>query len=280
MNFLTPVFLQEHAGPPAGGEGGHGDGDLFNNLFSHVMPQATGMSDPIFGLPLFNIQIVQVLAIVLIFAIFLRVPAAVRTGGGGRLTRTAAGTFSWLRDTVVYPNLGADTGRKMLPYFCSLFFFILFMNLLGLVPKSNTPTASVWVTASLASLTLIFMIVGGMLAQGPIAFWKSLVPHGVPAWLAPILFLFELMGLAIKPFALTMRLMGNMLGGHLTLLAFLGLLLYFGQQSTSLGLALSPVVVGLSVFMMLIEGFVALLQAYVFTILSVIFVGMCLHPQH
>lgn len=277
---MTPLLtaLQEHAGPPAGEGAGHGNADLFDGLFSHVMPQPTGSA--LWGIPIFNIQIVQVLAILLIFAIFLRVPAAIRTGGGGRLTRTAAGTLSWLRDTVIYPNLGVKTGRKMLPYFCSLFFFILFMNLIGLVPKSNTPTASVWVTAALASLTILMMLIGGMFAQGPIAFWKSLVPHGVPAWLVPILFLFELMGLMIKPFALTMRLMGNMLGGHLTLLAFFGLLLYFGQQSTSLGLALSPVVVGLSVFMMLIEGFVALLQAYVFTILSVIFVGMCLHPQH
>ncbi len=277
MNFLL-ASLQEHSGSEAGGGGEHGGAELFNGLFSHVMPQATGLK--LFGLPLFNIQIVQVLAIALIFAVFLGVPRAIRTGGGGRLTRTAAGTMAWLRDSVIYPNLGAETGRRMLPYFCSLFFFILFMNLIGLVPKSNTPTANVWVTASLASLTLLMMLIGGMFAQGPLAFWKSLVPHGVPVWLVPILFLFEVMGMMIKPFALTMRLMGNMLGGHLTILAFLGLLFYFGQQSTVIGLALSPAVVGLSVFMMLIEGFVALLQAYVFTILSVIFVGMCLHPHH
>ncbi len=271
------VSLQQHAAP-AGEAEGHGGAEVFNHLFAHVVPQNTGMS--LFGMPIYNIQIVQLIAVGLIFAMFLRVPAAIRSGGGGALTRTAAGTVSWLRDTVVYPNLGADAGRKFLPYFCSLFFFILFMNLLGLVPKSNTPTANVWVTASLACVTLAMMLIGGMIVQGPLAFWKNLVPHGVQPWLAPLLFLLEVMGLVIKPFALTMRLMGNMTGGHLALLSFLGMLFYFGQDSTTVGLGLSIPIVGLSVFMMLIEGFVALLQAYVFTILSVIFVGMCMHPQH
>ncbi len=268
--------LQDHSGSAAGGSGEHGD--IFQHFFAHVIPQPTGMQ--LFGLPIFNIQLFQVLAAALVFAAFLGVPRAIRTASGGRLARTAAGTVAWLRDTVVYPNLGAEAGRKMLPYFSALFFFIMFMNLLGLVPGSATPTANVWVTAALACLTLAMMVIGGMIVQGPIAFWKNLVPHGVPVWLAPILFLLEVMGLMIKPFALTMRLMGNMVGGHLALLAFLGLLFYFGQGSATAGLSMSPAVVGLSVFMMLIEGFVALLQAYVFTILSVIFVGMCLHPHH
>lgn len=271
------ALLQEHHGSDAGGGGEHGGGDVFSHLFEHVVPHAIGR---IGGLTVFNLQIVQLAAIAMIFIVFLRVPRAIRTGTGGPLTRTAAGTVAWLRDTVVYPNLGADVGRRMLPYFCSLFFFIMFMNLIGLLPASNTPTGSVYVTGALAGLTLIMMLVGGMIAQGPLAFWKNLVPHGVPLWLAPLLFVLEAMGLIIKPFALTMRLMGNMTGGHLALLAFLGLLLFFGQSNPTVGFALSPAVLGLSVFMMLIEGFVALLQAYVFTILSVIFVGMCLHPHH
>lgn len=271
--FLT----QSHAAPAEGAGGDHASGDVFSHLFEHVLPHPVGS---VAGYPVFNNQIVQLLAIGLIFLLFARVPAAIRSNGGGRLARTAAGTVAWLRDTVVYPNLGADAGRKMLPYFCSLFFFILFMNLLGLVPGSNTPTASVYVTVALAGVTLAMMLIGGMLVQGPLSFWKSLVPHGVPIWMAPLLFVLEALGLIIKPFALTMRLMGNMIGGHLALLAFLGLLLFFGAQNAALGFGLSVPVVGLSVFMMLIEGFVALLQAYVFTTLSVIFVGMCLHPHH
>ncbi len=269
--MLTLLALQEHAAPEGGG------GDVFQHLFEHVVPHPIGS---VLGVTIFNLQIVQILAMALVFLIFARVPAAIRNGSGGRLSRTAAGTVAWLRDTVVYPNLGPEAGRKMLPYFCSLFFFIMFMNLLGLVPSSNTPTGSVYVTGALAIITLLMMLLGGMFVQGPVKFWRNLVPHGVPLWLAPLLFVLEVMGLFIKPFALTMRLMGNMVGGHLALLAFLGLLLYFGQSSATTGFALSPVVVGLSVFMMLIEGFVALLQAYVFTILSVIFVGMCLHPHH
>ena len=88
------------------------------------------------------------------------------------------------------------------------------------------------------------------------------------------------MGLVIKPFALMMRLMANMTGGHLVILSFLGLMFTFGQGNSLVGFSISPLVVGMSVFMMIIEGFVALLQAYVFTLLSAIFVGMCLHPDH
>ena len=74
--------------------------------------------------------------------------------------------------------------------------------------------------------------------------------------------------------------MANMTGGHLVILSFVGLMFFFGQQDSTLGFSISPLIVGMSVFMMIIEGFVALLQAYVFTLLSAIFVGMCLHPDH
>jgi F-type H+-transporting ATPase subunit a len=154
------------------------------------------------------------------------------------------------------------------------------MNLLGLIPLGLTATASVYTAAGLAIITALVMVVGGMMVQGPIKFWVSLVPSGVPVVLAPMLFLLEAVGLLIKPFALTMRLMANMTGGHLVILSFLGLMFFFGQGSTTVGLSVSPLVVGMSVFMMIIEGFVALLQAYVFTLLSAIFVGMCLHPDH
>lgn len=263
------------------GEGG--GGNPFEQLFSHVVPQTElfGMHLPkVFGLQVWNIQVFQVLSVLMIFAAFAGVRRAITNGGGGRVSRIFAGWVAWVRDEVVYPNLGKEDGRKLLPLFLSIFFFITFMNLFGLIPFGLTATASVFVTAGLAVLTLVVMLIGGMIAQGPVKFWVNLVPSGVPGWLWPMLFLLEVAGLIIKPFALTMRLMANMTGGHLVILSFLGLMFFFGQSSQVVGWAVSPLVVGMSVFMMIIEGFVALLQAYVFTLLSAIFVGMCLHPDH
>ncbi len=255
-----------------------GEGESpFEILFRHVVAQPAG---ELLGIPYFNLQYFQLLSVGLIFVLLAGVAQAVRTGSGNFLTRTMAGTIAWLRDDVVYPNLGKSVGKRFLPYFCSLFFFIALMNLIGLVPGGVTATGSVFVTGSLAALTLLFMIVGGMLVQGPLAFWKSLLPPGAPGWMAPALFFLEFLGLLVKPFALMMRLMANMTGGHLALLTFLGLLFHFGSESATVGWALSPAIVGLSVFMMLLEGFIALLQAYVFVLLTAIFVGMCLHPQH
>jgi len=266
----------------SGGEGGH-EGSPFEHLFAHVVAQTSifGQELPkVFGLQLWNLQIYQLLSILLMVLAFFPVRRAITHGRGGFVTKVFAGWVAWLRDEVVYPNVGEKDGRKLLPLFLSMFFFITFMNLMGLVPFGATATASVFVTAGMAVVTLVVMLVGGMMAQGPVKFWVNLVPHGVPAFLWPMLFLLEVMGLIIKPFALTMRLMANMTGGHLVILSFLGLMFFFAQDSTALGWGVSPLVVGMSVFIMIIEGFVALLQAYVFTLLSAIFVGMCLHPDH
>jgi|TARA_B110000467_G_scaffold153630_1_gene164178 F-type H+-transporting ATPase subunit a len=281
---LAPVLFNILAAFSASsGSGGEGQADPFETLFAHVVPQTSfhGLDMPyLFGLQVFDIQLFQLLAMVLLVVFFAPVRSAVANGTGGRVTKIFAGWVTWLRDEVVVPNVGEKDGRRLLPLFLTLFFFIAFMNLLGLIPGGLSATASVYTAAGLSMVTLIVMVAGGMIVQGPIKFWISLVPSGVPVALVPMLFVLEVLGLIIKPFALTMRLMANMTGGHLVLLSFLGLMFFFGQDSTAVGFAVSPLVVGMSVFMMIIEGFVALLQAYVFTLLSAIFVGMCLHPDH
>ncbi len=269
--------------PKLAADASGGGGNPFEQLFSHVVPQTEfhGYHLPkIFGMQVWDIQLFQLLAVAMIFIAFAGVRRSVVNGTGGAYMRTMAGFVSWIRDEMVYPNLGKKDGDRLLPLFLSIFFFIAFMNLFGLIPFGLTATASIYVTAGLATLTLVMMLFGGMLVQGPLKFWTSLIPGGVPAWLIPLIFPLEVAGLIIKPFALTMRLMANMTGGHLVVLSFMGLMFFFGQTSTALGLGISPLVVGMSVFMMIIEGFVALLQAYVFTLLSIIFVGMCLHPDH
>jgi len=227
-----------------------------------------------------NLQLFQLCAVLLIGICFSGVPRYLRTGKGDPLTRVFAGFVHWVRDEMVYSTMGREMGRRFLPYFLTLFFFILFMNLLGLLPGAATATASIFVTAGMALTTLGLMLVGGMIAQGPIRFWKSLVPH-VPGWLWLPMFGLEIVGLVVKPFALTVRLFANMTGGHMVVLSFMGLLFLMAQGAGALATwATSPLIVGFAVFIMIIEAFVALLQAYVFTILSIIFVQASIHPEH
>ncbi len=263
--------------------GGHGHSDPllalplpgFLGMFGYESPDVESRH-----LVLYNLQVFQFAAVILILIGFSGVPRYLKTGKGDWITRVLAGFSLYVRDEMVAPHVGREHATKLLPLFLSLFFFILFMNLAGLVPGSVTPTASIFVTAGLSLITFGVMIGGGMLVQGPVAFWKNLVPH-VPFWLWPLLFVIELIGLIVKPVALTIRLFANMTGGHMVVLSFMGLIFFFGQSfSAGIGYAIAPVAVGFAVFIMIIEGFVAFVQAYVFAVLSAIFVGMSLHPEH
>ena len=118
------------------------------------------------------------------------------------------------------------------------------------------------------------MIGGGMYAVGPGKFWKSLIPHGVPWWVLPLMAVIEVLGLFIKAFALTIRLFANMIAGHLVILSFFGLVYLFDSYAV-----LVPAIL-MSVFITLLEVLVAFIQAYVFTFLSVLFISMCVHPEH
>lgn len=296
---LMPAPLVERAadsGVEPAAEGGHheaagnlhaaaGHGHAAKPLFRLPLPAALGAFDMDRGshdgphLVFTNLQVFQIAAVLLIFVCFLGVPRYLRTGKGDALSRLFAGTAQWIRDEMVFPVMGKDTGQKLLPMFLSIFFFILFMNVLGLVPGAATATANVFVTGGLAAITFGTMVIGGMVVQGPIAFWKHLVPH-VPLALWPLMFAVEFVGLLVKPIALMIRLFANMTGGHLAVLSLMGLVFFFGAMSPTVGWASSPVAVGLAVFIMIIESFVALLQAYIFTTLSIIFVQASLHPEH
>lgn len=245
------------------------------------LPQVFDMDKRAEGvqLVLTNLQLFQLLAVVLIFVCFAGVPSYLRTGQGDWITKVFAGFALWVRDEMIRPALGKEHARPLTPYFLTLFFFLLFMNLLGLTPYASTATASVFVTGAMAVLTLVAMIGGGMLVQGPIAFWKHLVPH-VPLAIWPIMFVVEFMGLFVKPVALMIRLFANMTGGHMVVLSFMGLIFFFGMSSPAIGYASSPLALGFAVFIMIIESFVALLQAFIFTQLSLLFVASCLHPEH
>lgn len=188
-------------------------------------------------------------------------------------TRNLLETFVvFIRDELVLPNTGED-GRPYLPYFLTIFFFILVTNLLGMVPGSATATGNISVTAALALCTFVLINVAGIRKFGLVHHFQNFIPHGLPAWLVPLMLPLELIGLVTKSFALCIRLFANMIAGHIVILAFLSLIFLFGS------VFIAPASVGAAVGLGLLEVFVAFLQAYIFTLLSSIFVGASLHPH-
>ncbi|QSQ20959.1 F0F1 ATP synthase subunit A [Pyxidicoccus parkwayensis] len=179
----------------------------------------------------------------------------------------------FVRDELAIKNIGKEEGPRYTPYLLTAFFFILFMNLLGLVPWMSTATGNIAVTASLALCTFIVTQVAGIRAAGLGGYLKHLT-GGVAWWLWPIMIPVEVLGLFTKPFALTMRLFANMLAGHIVLFFLLGLIFILGHP----GVAAVSVPFAFAIY--LLELFVAFVQAYVFTMLSALFIGMSVAMGH
>jgi F-type H+-transporting ATPase subunit a len=179
----------------------------------------------------------------------------------------------YIRDEVVRPNMGPD-GDEYLHYFLTLFFFILLCNLLGLVPYGATATGNISVTATLALTTFALINFAGVRKHGFIHYMQSFIPHGLPFWLVPLMFVIEILGLFTKSFALCIRLFANMIAGHIVMLAFIGLIFIFKS------VLVAPVSIVAAIGIGLMEIFVALLQAFIFTMLTALFVGGAVNPQH
>jgi F-type H+-transporting ATPase subunit a len=185
----------------------------------------------------------------------------------------------FIRDDIAEKNIGHD-GRKFTPLLCSFFFFILFAAVIGLIPKAATSTGNIAVTAGLATISFFAQQYAGISKYGIIGHFKGLVPPGLPTWLLPIMIPVEVMGMFTKPFALMIRLFANMLAGHMVITTLLMLIPILAGIQPAFGIAVIPVSLGLSLFIMMLELLVALVQAYIFTLLSAIFIGMYAHPAH
>ena len=171
-------------------------------------------------------------------------------------------------------NIGPH-GDRYVPYLLSTFTFILFCNMLGLVPYGATATSNISVTAGLAGLAFLMIQFGGIREHGLVGHFKNLLPHGMPFWLLPIMIPVEIVGMFTKPFALCIRLFANMTAGHIAVLSFFSLV--FILKSVWVGVVLS---LPLALFISGIEILVVFLQAYIFTMLTSLFIGMSVHPQH
>ena len=214
----------------------------------------------------------------------------------------------FIRDTIVQPNVGSRYVGTWTPLVLTFFFFILTANGIGMIPLFEvlgavdyfllhsgehsiikqvlhggaTATANYNVTAALATITFFSIIVAGTLAHGFIAHWKNLVPQGMSWPVYIILIPIEIIGMFVKPFALTMRLAANMIGGHVAILAILSFIFIFnGLQGAATGIGVGIVVsVPMAVAISTLEIIVVLVQSYVFTILTAVFIGMAINVHH
>ena len=215
---------------------------------------------------------------------------------------------TFVRDTIVKPNVGSKWVNNWAPLILTFLFFIFFANAIGMIPIFDllgvinrfilhvpysdnhnfingllhggpTATGNFNVTAALAFITFSSIIIAGVRAHGFVQHWKNLVPHGLPAFVYVILIPIEIIGMFVKPFALTMRLAANMTGGHIALLAILSFMAIFADMFHSVlaGIGVAIISVPMAAAISGLEIIVVIVQAYVFTLLSAVFIGMAIN---
>lgn len=188
-------------------------------------------------------------------------------------------TFVFVQDEIARQNISDDKYRKFVPYLFAVFVSIAFMNLFGLLPWGATATADITVTAILALITFVITQWNGSKDHWEHVFWFPGVPPLMRIILTPI----EIIGLFTKPFALAVRLFANMLSGKVMIICILGLIFIFADIFGSLaGVGVSLFSVPLTAVLYILKAFVGLLQAYIFTLLSAVFIGMAAeeHGDH
>ena len=313
--MLVQEAVQEHAA-----EAAHGAAGKFNageTIIHHVANSSH--DDALFHLPtvfgidfsvtkhVFMLWLVAATVFVVITWTVRRYLKQDRLIPSGLMNGLEA-VVEFVRDEIVQPNVGKKWVRTWAPLILTFFFFILAANAIGLIPifdalglldyyvlhtgehsfikqllhGGTTATANFNVTAALATITFGAIIVAGVKAHGFVKHWMNLVPHGL-AWPIYILLIpIEVMGMFVRPFALTMRLAANMTGGHIAILAILSFVFLFAEMGGTFAgvgagvIASVPLAVGISG----LEIIVVLVQAYVFTLLTAVFVGMAIHVHH
>jgi F-type H+-transporting ATPase subunit a len=179
----------------------------------------------------------------------------------------------FLREDIVYPFLGRQHARTWFPFVLTLFFYLLTLNMLGLIPYMATATSNINFTAAMALLTFLIFNIAGIMHNG-LSYIKNLAPHGIPFPVLIILYPIEIIGLLTKSAALSIRMFANLSAGHFIIFALLGLITVFKSY------LIAPFFVGGALFIWVLEILVAFLQAYVFTLLTTLFIGSAIHQEH
>ncbi len=187
----------------------------------------------------------------------------------------------FVKKDIVDPNIGDNYSKRWTPLILTFFVFILTGNLFGLIPindllngGSSTVTGNFFNTVALAIITFFSIIIAGSQKHGFFGYWKNMIPHGVPGPVLLILIPIEILGMFIRPFVLTLRLGANMTAGHIGMIAIFGLPMMLGNPS----LGIVSVILNIAIYFL--EFIVCTVQAYVFTLLSAVFIGMAIHAEH
>ena len=286
------------------------------NILHHV--SNSDIAHPIIHLPSFfgidfsvTKHVLMLWLVALIVSIVVIIPTRKYLSSNGKKKSNWVTLIEYIvefvKDTIAAPNVGPNWVMTWTHLFLTLFFFILFANGIGMIPIFDTiglldrfllktdshstinnllhggvtVTGNFNVTAGLAAVTFFSIIIAGVKKHGFIKHWTNLVPHGL-AWPVYIILIpIELMGLFVKPFALTMRLAANMTGGHIAILALLSLMAIIGEMfSGAAGIGVAFISIPMAAAISGLEIIVVLVQAYVFTLLTAVFVGMAINVHH
>ena len=239
----------------------------------------------IFHVQITRFMVMELIAAVLIIVVIVPVVRHIARNpvSRGRFANMIEAMLLFIRDDVARSAIGGHGADRFLPYLWTVFFFVLFNNLLGMIPGGASATGNINVTAALALMTLATVILAGVKELGFVGYWVGIVPHlDVPKLLKPFLwglmFFIEVAGLLIRHIVLAVRLFANMFAGHVVLAVILGFILMAYSNWWVLGVV-APASIGGVICLSLLELFVAFLQAYIFTFLSALFIGTAVHPH-
>jgi F-type H+-transporting ATPase subunit a len=248
------------------------------------------MEDGSMALPTLDLSITKnvlaiMVCILILLWVFLSVAAAYRRNPGKAPTgmqNLLEPFIMFIRDDIARPSIGEDKYERFMPFLLTVFFFIWFNNMIGLIPifpGGANVTGNISVTMVLALFTFVITTISGNRN-----YWQHIFNMpGVPWWVkipVPLMPVIEIIGMITKPFVLMVRLFANIAAGHIIVLGFFSLIFIFGQMSTGLAMGVSVVSLAFTIFMTMIELLVALIQAYVFTLLSAIYFGMATEEHH
>jgi F-type H+-transporting ATPase subunit a len=229
-------------------------------------------------------MVLEVIAALLLIVVFSWLASRLKRTDRpkGSLTNALEAMIVFIRDDVARPAIGGHDADRFMPYLLTIFFFVLSLNLFGMLPWAGSATGALATTGALAFMTFLTVIISGMTKLGPVGFWVGQVPHMelplvLSILLKPMIFVIEVMGMGIKHFILAMRLLANMMAGHLVLAVIMAFIAASAASMT--WYAVMPASMFGAVALSLLELFVAFLQAYIFTFLSALFIGMAVHPH-
>jgi F-type H+-transporting ATPase subunit a len=228
--------------------------------------------------------VLELVAAILVAGMFIALGRKMQSGQPvkGRFWNMLEAGCVFVRDEIARPSIGTKDATRFLPLIWTVFFFVLAMNLIGMVPGLGAATGSISITASLALVVFAIVLYTGMKKMGVAGFWKAQAPHielsgPLKYILIPMIWAIEVFGLFIKHLVLAVRLFANMFAGHLVLAVFVA---FVGVAwNTALAYGVIPGVIGASLGVNLLELLVAFIQAYVFAFLTALFIGAAIHPH-